>query len=332
MNNILEKLYQSKILTKKEIYQLFEAINKGQLSSAQLAGALIAMKVRGESQEEIIEAVNYLLKNAKPFPRPNYIFADIVGTGGNANKSINISTASALVAATCGFKMIKHGSKGTSNNFGSSEILNAVGINLNISSREARQMLDELNICFLFAPRYHTGFYNAIEIRKQLKTSTIFNILGPLVNPARPPIAVIGVYSPKLLLPMINILKILDYQRAIVVHGGGMDEIVLYDANNIAELVNGKIIFYHLTPEDFGFRLHSKKLLTVNTPEENINNFIKLLKGNGQKNHEEIVAANVAMILKIFGNENLHNNAQLALNIIQSGKAYKLLLALASRG
>ncbi|PPI88164.1 anthranilate phosphoribosyltransferase [Candidatus Pantoea edessiphila] len=332
MNAILDKLYHARILTELETYKLFEAIIHGQLNQSQLASALIAMKIRGETQEEIFGALNALLDNIKPFPRPEYIFADIVGTGGDLSRSINISTASAIVAASCGLKIVKHGSKGTSSNFGSSEMLTSLGINLNISSNKARKMLDDLNICFLFAPKYHTGFCHAIQVRQQLKTSTMFNILGPLVNPARPPLSVIGVYSPKLLLPIANILKLMDYQRAIVVHGGGMDEVVLHDVNHIAELHNGKITLYSLKAEDFGFDFHSKKLLTVNTPEDNRNIFIELLKGNGQKSHEETVAVNVAMLLKIFGNENLNDNAQYALNIIRSGKVYKLLLDLSSRG
>ncbi|MBK4775415.1 anthranilate phosphoribosyltransferase [Candidatus Pantoea edessiphila] len=333
MNVILEKLYQSKILTKLESYQLFENIINGQLSSIQLTAALIAMKTRGESQEEILGAVKALLDNAKPFPRPKYIFADIVGTGGDLSRSLNISTASALVAASCGLKIVKHGSKGNANNFGSSETLTSLGINLNITPDNARKILDELNICFIFAPIYHTGFYHAIEVRQQLKTRTIFNILGPLVNPARPPLSVVGVYSPKLLLPVINILKVLEYKRAIVVHGGGMDEVILHDINHVAELQNGKITLYHLTAKDFGFKYHSNiKALTVNSIEESCNSFIKLIKGYGNTLHEETIAANVALLLKIFGYENLRDNAQHALNIIHSGQVYKLLLALASRG
>ncbi|MXP50939.1 anthranilate phosphoribosyltransferase [Pantoea sp. SoEX] len=332
MNNIFDKLYKLKVLTKTESYQLFESILHGKINSAQLTAALISMKLRGETQEEIIGAVKALLDNAKPFPRPEYIFADIAGTGGDSSCSINISTASALVAASCGFKIIKHGGKGT-NNFGSSDILTSLGVNLNNSPNDNRKILDELNFCFILAPKYHAGFSHAIKVRQQLKISTMFNILGPLVNPARPPLSVIGVYNPKLLLPIANILKIMDYQRAIVVHGGGMDEIILHDINHVAELHDGKITLYHLTAEDFGFTYNANgKSLTINSTEERYNNFIKLIKGCGYQLHEETVAANTAMLLKIFGNENLRDNAQYALNIIRSGQVYKLLSDLKSRG
>ncbi|PPI88830.1 anthranilate phosphoribosyltransferase [Candidatus Pantoea edessiphila] len=329
---LLEKLFQAQNLSKLESYQLFKAIINGQLNETQLSGALIAMKVRGETQEEIFGAVNALLDNVKTFNRPEYDFADIVGTGGDSIKTINISTASSLVAAACGVKIVKHGGKSTSDNFGSSEILKSLGINLNISSNKAREILDDLNICFLSASKYHTGFYHAIKVRQRLKTRTIFNILGPLVNPARPSLTVIGVYSTKLLRPIINILKILKYRHAIVVHGGGMDEVILYDINHIAELHKGNITFYHLTHKDFGFELQPKGLLNINTPEENHNNFMKLIRGKGDKSHEETVAANVAMILKVFGNKNLHDNAQYALKVIKSGKVYELLSSLLSRG
>ncbi|MCX8963842.1 anthranilate phosphoribosyltransferase [Erwinia psidii] len=332
MNAILEKLYQGHTLTRRESEQLFSAIVTGQLEPTQLAAALIAMKVRGEQPEEIAGAATALLADAQPFPRPDYAFADIVGTGGDGSNSINISTASAFVAASCGLKVAKHGNRSVSSKSGSSDLLAAFGISLELPAEQARQALDDLNVCFLFAPHYHTGFRHAMPVRKQLKARTLFNVLGPLINPARPPLAVIGVYSPELVLPIAQTLRILGYQRAAVVHGGGMDEVALHSATHVAELRDGEITSYQLTPEDFGLSAWPQEALAGGSPEENRDILTRLLQGKGQRAHEEAVAANVALLLKIFGNEDLKQNARQALEAIRSGEAYQRVVALAARG
>ncbi len=332
MQHILEKLYQAQILTQSESHQLFSAIITGQLEPTQLSAALVAMKVRGEHPQEIAGAATALLEDAKPFPRPDYAFADIVGTGGDGSNSINISTASAFVAATCGVKVAKHGNRSVSSKSGSSDLLAAFGIRLDLSPELARKALDELNVCFLFAPQYHTGFRHAMPVRQQLKTRTLFNVLGPLINPARPPLAVIGVYSPELVLPIAETLRVLGYQRAAVVHGGGMDEVAVHSPTHVAELRDGEITCYQLTPEDFGLSFHVKEALTGGTPEENRDILARLLKGHGERAHEDAVAINVAMLLKVFGHEDLRENAQQAIKAIRSGQAYERVIALAARG
>lgn len=183
---ILENLYQARAMTQEESQTLFSAIVKGELEPAQLAAALISMKVRGEQPAEIAGAAQALLADAQPFPRPDYPFADIVGTGGDGTNSINISTASAFVAACCGMRIAKHGNRSVSSRSGSSDLLAAFGIDLNMPAEKSRAALDELGVCFLFAPQYHTGFRHAMPVRKALKTRTLFNVLGPLINPARP--------------------------------------------------------------------------------------------------------------------------------------------------
>jgi len=332
MQTILEKLYQAQTLSQAESHQLFSAIITGQLEPTQLAAALIAMKVRGEQPQEIAGAASALLADAKPFPRPDYAFADIVGTGGDGSNSINISTASAFVAATCGLKVAKHGNRSVSSKSGSSDLLAAFGINLDMPAQQARQALDDLNVCFLFAPQYHTGFRHAMPVRQQLKSRTLFNVLGPLINPARPPLAVIGVYSPELVLPIAQTLKVLGYQRAAVVHGGGMDEVALHSATQVAELRDGEITCYQLTPDDFGFGIHDKEALAGGTPEENRDILTRLLQGKGEAAHEAAVAANVAMLMRLHGEEDLQANAQKVLDVLHSGAAYDKVTALAARG
>lgn len=331
MQILLEKLFRAESLSQHESQQLFAAIVRGELEASQLAAALISMKVRGETPAEIAGAAQALLADAQPFPRPDYLFADIVGTGGDGTNSINISTASAFVAASCGVKVAKHGNRSVSSRSGSSDLLAAFGIRLDMSAEQSRLALDELGVCFLFAPQYHTGFRHAMPVRQQLKTRTLFNVLGPLINPARPPLALIGVYSPELVLPIAQTLKVLGYQRAAVVHGGGMDEVAIHAPTQVAELNNGNIETYELAPEDFGLSRYPLSSLQGGAPEENRDILARLLQGKGEPAHAVAVAANVALLLKLHGQENLRHNAQQALEMIHSGQAFDRVTALAAR-
>ncbi|PWW10720.1 anthranilate phosphoribosyltransferase [Mangrovibacter plantisponsor] len=332
MQTILEKLFQAQVLSQQESQQLFSAIVRGELEQSQLAAALISMKVRGEHPDEIAGAANALLDNAQPFPRPDYPFADIVGTGGDGSNSINISTASAFVAAACGLKVAKHGNRSVSSRSGSSDLLAAFGIKLDMAAETSRQALDELGVCFLFAPLYHTGFRHAMPVRQQLKTRTLFNVLGPLINPAHPPLALIGVYSPELVLPIAETLKVLGYQHAAVVHSGGMDEVSLHATVQVAELKDGKVSSYELQASDFGLTPYAKEDLAGGTPEENRDILARLLQGKGTPAHEAAVAANVALLMRLFGEEDLRVNASKALAVLRSGEAYQRVTALAARG
>ncbi|MBV4411453.1 anthranilate phosphoribosyltransferase [Enterobacteriaceae bacterium YMB-R22] len=332
MQPILEKLFQAQVLTLEESRQLFTAIVRGELEQGQLAAALIGMKVRGEDPVEIAGAAFALLEAAEPFPRPDYTFTDIVGTGGDGSNSINISTASAFVAAACGMKVAKHGNRSISSRSGSSDLLAAFGIKLDMSAAQSRAALDELGVCFLFAPQYHTGFRHAMPVRQQLKTRTLFNVLGPLINPAHPPLTLIGVYSAELVLPIAETLKVLGYRRAAVVHSGGMDEVSLHSPTQVAELKNGELYHYHLHADDFGLQPYTKEALAGGSPEENRDILARLLQGKGERAHESAVAANVAMLMRLHGHENLRENASHALEVIRSGEAYARVAALASRG
>ncbi|MGM7883673.1 anthranilate phosphoribosyltransferase [Yersinia enterocolitica] len=329
---LLEKLFRAESMTQAESQLLFAAIVRGELEASQLAAALISMKVRGETPAEIAGAAQALLADAQPFPRPDYLFADIVGTGGDGTNSINISTASAFVAASCGVKVAKHGNRSVSSRSGSSDLLAAFGIRLDMSAEQSRLALDELGVCFLFAPQYHAGFRHAMPVRQQLKTRTLFNVLGPLINPARPPLALIGVYSPELVLPIAKTLKVLGYQRAAVVHGGGMDEVAIHAPTQVAELNNGSIESYELAPEDFGLNRFELGSLQGGAPEENRDILARLLQGKGEAAHAAAVAANVALLLKLHGQENLRHNAQQALEMIHSGQPFERVTALAARG
>ena len=324
-NQLLEQLYGGHSLSTSESTALFNAVIQGELSNEQIAAMLIALKVRGANTEEITGAVAASLQNAKAFPHPNYAFADIVGTGGDGQNTINISTASAIVAASMGAKVAKHGNRSVSSKSGASDVLIALGVNVNVTPEQARQALDEIGVCFLFAQQYHSGFRHVAPVRAALKTRTIFNILGPLINPARPTYHLLGVYAPELVKTYAETAVALEHQHSFVVHGSGLDEVALHGETQVAEIKNGKIEYFTLTPEDFGLKAQSLESLRGGEPQENAQMLTALLQGKGKAEHANAVAANTALLLKLFGHDDLKQNVQNVLAHLASGNAFETL-------
>ena len=324
-NQLLEQLYSGYSLSTSESTALFNAVIQGELSNEQIAAMLIALKVRGANTEEITGAVAASLQNAKAFPHPNYAFADIVGTGGDGQNTINISTASAIVAASMGSKVAKHGNRSVSSKSGASDVLTALGVNVNVTPEQARQALDEIGVCFLFAQQYHSGFRHVAPVRAALKTRTIFNILGPLINPAHPTYHLLGVYAPELVKTYAETAIALEHQHSFVVHGSGLDEVALHGETQVAEIKNGKIEYFTLTPEDFGLKAQSLESLHGGEPQENAQMLTALLQGKGKAEHANAVAANTALLLKLFGHDDLKQNVQNVLAHLASGKAFETL-------
>jgi anthranilate phosphoribosyltransferase len=332
MQAMIDKLYAQQSLNQDESQQLFDHIIRGEMDPVLLATLLTCLKLKGETPDEISGAAKALLANAKPFPRPDYDFADIVGTGGDGHNTINISTASAFVAAACGVKVAKHGNRGVSSKSGSSDLLNAFGIDLAMSPDATRKAIDELGVAFLFAPQYHAGMRHAAPVRQVMKTRTIFNILGPLVNPARPNIELMGVYSKHLIRPIAETMLQMGMKRAAVIHGSGLDEVAIHGETSVAEIREGKIVEYTLTPEDFGLKTFPIESIKGGEPEENREIITQILTGKGTEAQMSAVAVNVAMLLRLFGQDDLKANAQQALEAMASGKPYQLVQQLAQRG
>ncbi|MDD1782691.1 anthranilate phosphoribosyltransferase [Enterovibrio sp. ZSDZ35] len=331
MEAIINKLYDQTTLTQDESQQLFDTIIKGELDPILLASALTALKIKGESPEEIAGAASALTENANPFPSPEYDFADIVGTGGDGANTINISTTAAFVAAACGVKVAKHGNRGVSSKSGSSDLLAAFGIDLAMSPETARGALDDLGVCFLFAPQYHSGVRHAMPVRQTMKTRTIFNLLGPLINPAKPSLELMGVYDQSLVRPIAETMLNLGMKRAAVVHGSGLDEVAIHGETTVAEIKDGQIHEYTLTPADFGVETYPLDAIKGGEPEENKAIITQILQGKGTDAQQAAVAVNVALLLRLFGQEDLKANTQKALSVMQSGKPFELVQQLASR-
>lgn len=331
VDHLLETLYQQQSLSQAQSEQLFSAIIQGELEPARLAAALTALKIKGETPEEIAGAAKALTDNAEPFPRPSYPFADIVGTGGDGANTINISTTAAFVAAACGVKVAKHGNRGVSSKSGSSDLLATFGIDLAMPADQARAALDEIGVCFLFAPQYHTGVRHAMPVRQAMKTRTIFNLLGPLINPAKPSIELMGVYDQALVAPIAQTMQNLNMTRAAVVHGDGLDEVAIHGPTTVAEITPTHIEHYTLTPSDFGVSQYPLGSIAGGTPEQNRAMISAILQGNGTDAHHAAVAVNVALLLRLFGQEDLKANTQQALDVMASGKPYTIMQALAQR-
>ena len=325
LEQILAQLFDKQTLTQAQSAELFTAIMQNELSNEQLAGTLIALKLRGETIDEITGAVNALLAAAKPFPAPDYPFADIVGTGGDGANTINISTVSAIVGASLGLKIAKHGSRSVSSQTGASDLLSELGVNICMSAENARQALDDIGLCFIFAQQYHPGFKHAVPVRQALKTRTIFNILGPLVNPADPKRQLLGVYTPELLRPYAETNARLEHHHSIVVHGCGLDEVAIHGKTQVAEMRDGVIEYYELSPKDFGFSPKPLESLRGGDPAENAKIITALLQGKGKAEHNQAVAMNTALLMKLFGYENLKENAEQVQDMIASGKPFETL-------
>lgn len=332
MQTIINKLYEQQGLTQAESQQLFDQIIRGEMDPVLMAAVLTALKIKGETPDEIAGAAKALLANANPFPRPDYDFADIVGTGGDGSNTINISTTAVFVAAACGVKVAKHGNRGVSSKSGSSDLLSSFGINLAMSAQDSRQALDDLGVAFLFAPQYHGGVRHAMPVRQTMKTRTIFNILGPLINPARPNIELMGVYSKDLVRPIAQTMLQMGLKRAAVVHGSGLDEVAIHGETQVAEIRQGELIEYTLTPEDFGVSRYPLDAIRGGEPEENRAIITQILTGNGTAAQMAAVAVNVALLLRLFGQEDLKANTQQAIAVMKSGQAYGLVQQLAQRG
>lgn len=326
----LEQLYAGKSLSSEQSQAFFEQVVQGEIDPIVLSSALTALKIKGETPEEITGAAQALLAQAQSFPRPDYAFSDIVGTGGDGLGTINISTASAFVAAACGLKVCKHGSRSVSSKSGSSDLLAAFGVNLNMTPEVARQCLDTLNICFIFAPQYHAGMRFAAPVRAALKTRSIFNVLGPLVNPARPDFELMGVYAPELLKPIAEVHKQLGMKRVMVVFGSGLDEVALHGETQVAELIDGEIKEYTLTPADFGVDSYPVEAIFGGDAEENKAIIEKILQGKGSAAQQAAVAINTSALLVLNGlADNFKSGTKQAMDMMLSGKPLQLVQQLA---
>lgn len=321
LSQIIEDVCAGKDLGAERIGEVFGQIMAGELTEAQIAGLLVGLKAKGETPTEIAGAARALRAAATPFPRPDYAFADTCGTGGDGAHTVNISTAAAFVAASAGVPVAKHGNRSVSSRCGSADVIEACGVDLQIEPAQARRCLDEVGVCFLFAPRYHVGVRHAMPARHALGTRTMFNLLGPLANPAAPPYQVMGVYDPSLCAPLAQTLGMLGCQGALVVHGAGLDELALHGVTHAALWRDGTVTELELCPEEAGLARHPIEALRGGEPEANAAWLRGLLGGDGDPAHRAAVALNAGALLMVAGQvEDLAGGVSCALEELEAGR------------
>lgn len=333
MSELLNQLIDGESVSQAQTQQFFQQVIQGQVQPELLAAVLTALKIKGESAAEIAGAALAIRDSAVPFVKPSGPVADCVGTGGDGANTINISTTAAILAAACGLTMAKHGNRSVSSLSGSADLLEALGVNLLMSPATAQTCLEQANLCFLYAPAYHPGFKHAAPVRKNLGVRTLFNILGPLVNPAMPDIMLLGVYTPQLLDIMAKSLQLTGVERAWVVHGSGLDELAIHGSSEIVELSAGKLTRKHVCPADFGLATYPLEAIRGGSPVENAEICQAILSGQGQAAHNSAVIINCAGLLylhrdQISGCDTLIGAAQLATKVLASGSAMNTLAKL----
>jgi anthranilate phosphoribosyltransferase len=322
----LAALYAGHSLDRLQAQRLFEELVEGRLAEPMIAAMLIALRLKGETADELIGAARALRAADMDFPRPDYLFADSCGTGGDGSGSINVSTAAAFVAAAAGLPVAKHGNRSVTSRCGSADVLEHLGAKLDVAPEVARRALDETGFCFLFAPLYHPGLRHAGPVRRALKVRTIMNVLGPCVNPAEPGVQLLGVADPALLEPVAQTLAALGVTSALVVHGAGLDEIALHAETEAVRLRDGRLERLTIAPEQAGFARRPVEALKGGGPEENAERLKALLMGYALEAEHEVVALNAGALLLTAGlAPDLKGGVAMALESMGSGEAYRRL-------
>ncbi len=267
----LNKLLDKQDLTSVEMQDVMGVIMSGGATDAQIGGFLIALRCKGESVEEIAAAAKVMRDLATKVPVSGKHVIDTCGTGGDGANTFNISTCCAFVVAAAGGKVAKHGNRSVSSSSGSADVLEAAGVNLGLSAEQVAQSVNEIGVGFLFAPKHHSAMKHAIGPRKEMGVRTLFNLLGPLSNPAKTVNQLIGVFSPEWVEPLAQVLKKLGSEHVLIVNAeDGLDEISIASATHIAELKDGRVSNYQITPEQFGFNRASLDSLAVDGSESSL--------------------------------------------------------------
>lgn len=321
----IKKLLDREDLSFEMTKAVMDDIMSGKATNAQIAAFITAMRMKGETIDEITACAMIMRKYGVKL-RHDADVLDIVGTGGDQAYTFNISTVSSFVISAAGVPVAKHGNRSVSSKCGSADVLEALGVKIDIPVSKSEKILREIGICFMFAPYYHSSMKYAAPVRKELGVRTIFNILGPLASPANANYQLLGVYDENLVEPLARVLSNLGVKKAMVVHGhDGLDEISLTTSSTVCEVNNGRINSFFLDPRQYGFSYCRPEDLTGGGPEENAEIARRILSGEkGPK--RDIVLLNSAVCLYMFyDNITLRECVKMAADIIDSGRAMEKL-------
>ncbi len=299
--DILRRLTNKENMTEKDVFEIISAINNDQLTDGQISGFLVALVMKGTSLEETAYIAGAMRENCIPL-RPNITeeMMDTCGTGGGLS-TYNISTATAIIAAAAGIPIAKHGSRSISSLSGSADVLEALGVNINLTPVQAEQLIEDINIAFIYAPLFHPVMGKVLAPEASLGIKTIFyTIIGPLINPSFAPRHLLGVYKPELLEQVAYVAKEIGYTRAMFVHGlDGLDEISLLGETSIVELKDGELSSYTIAPEDFGLKRCTLEEIKTGKPEENAATIFGVFNGDIVGPQRDAVLLNAAGALII---------------------------------
>ncbi len=321
----ITKLAARESLSYTEAEQVMHEIMSGEASPVQMSAYLTALSLKGETIDEVTGSASGMRKHCIRLLHDMDVL-EIVGTGGDGANSFNISTTSALVVSAAGVPVAKHGNRAASSRCGAADVLEALGVNISVSPERSTELLNEIGICFLFAQNYHIAMKYVAPVRRELGIRTVFNILGPLSNPAGANMQVMGVYDESLVEPLAKVLNNLGVKRALVVYGEDcLDEISISAATKVCEVRDKSFTSYTITPEQFGFYRCQKEDLVGGTPQENAE-ITRAILGGKKGPKTDAVLFNSAAALYVAGKaESIENGIAMAREVIESGKALKQL-------
>ncbi len=324
MKQHILKIQGKENLTTGEMEEVMSAIMNGGASHEEMASFLLALRAKGPTVEEITAAARIMRQFSLKVTTKHKVLLDTCGTGGDKTGTFNVSTVAAFVVAGAGVAVAKHGNRSVSSQCGSADVLEALGININLNNEQLGRCLDEEGIAFLFAQKLHPAMKNIAPVRKELGVETVFNLLGPLTNPANANFQMVGVYSQQYVEPLANVLKNLGLKRALVFHGDdGLDEITTTGPTHISEFNGHKVVSYTLSPEDFKIKLAKPKDLKGGDLATNVLIAEDILKGKKDAKRD-IVIFNAAHALYLTGEVvTIEEGMSLAQEAIDSGKARK---------
>src|SRR5689334_9512658 len=327
LTEFIARLVRREDLTRDEAEQLLASLLDPEATDAQIAAALVALAAKGETVEELTGMAAGLRSRVSRIEARHSCFIDTAGTGSSRAKTFNISTAAAFVIAGAGLPVAKHGNRAASSKSGSADLLTALGVNVSAIPSVSERALDEIGICFMFAPLYHNATARVAGIRRQLGIHTTFNLLGPLSNPAGAPRQIVGVWRKDLAERLAETLAALGTERAWVVHGeDGLDEITLAGRTHVAEVFEGEVRSFEIGPEDFGFEVRSLDHLRGGDTEANAAIVDAVLDGTRTDEARALVVMNAAAALFLGGvASDLREGARIAAHAIDSGEARRKL-------
>ena len=326
-NNYFQKIFNNKNLTKSEAMSAFDMIVSGKVSNIEISSFLVALSLKGISHNELLSSVKVLRSKCLKI-KTKGVVVDTCGTGGDKKNTLNISTATAILASACGVTVAKHGNKSVSSKSGSSDVLKELGVNINAPLKKVENCLKNIKLCFLMAPHYHNAMKNVAEVRAKLKIPTIFNLLGPLLNPASANIQLIGVYSYDWMMPIAKCLKELKIKKAWIVHGkDGLDEITTTKKTDVIEVNKNKIKRFQIDPLKLKLKRVKLSLLKGKNATYNAQQILNIFSGNFKNiYYKEIVVLNTAAVLVLSNKcKTLKQGMKIAEKNLINGNALKKL-------